>query len=291
MAEFVNVLRASARPGMRVVFGSEVLSAFLAGGYSLGRWLDDTEVDFDERLYARTVFGKAPTLEEYLEEMDIDVLAEAVVFDQSVRGFQVAATCDSATVSLGNAPWTRDPIPVRLQRLAGNDANFEEEVVETPNLYSQQSSEARCGWLDNRVLRGFPNGGVLFEKATIDFSPVIEFTNTAERQLRALRGSEIVFPHVIRHVIALGQCAQGWSARGGAFADGLDLRCSDESNTTINKYGHERVFILRSGERKMFRWHSKIGPQGWRVHFAADDVTKRVIIGYIGEHLSTASES
>lgn len=284
----VKTIVAARRPGMRVIFGEEFLSVFVADGYSMGRWMEDRNVDIETRRLMKALLQKAPNLEAYFIEMSLGSLTEATVTDQPVKGLGAAAICGSPSLSFATHPWTRDPIRVCLRRL-DNDAELHEEFVDTTNLFSEDVARAREEWLNKQMIQTFKTGEVLLEKAGLDFDN-IEFTENAASQLRALRGGETVFPHVVRHILALGHRTLEWVESGGAFTAALDVRWSDESDATVGKYGAERTFTLRSGERRLFRLHTKIGPEAWRIYFCVAEDDSKVIVGYVGKHLSTVRD-
>ena len=65
------------------------------------------------------------------------------------------------------------------------------------------------------------------------------------------------------------------------------VRCSGESDTTMTKYGNERIFRHR-GETRRMEMHIKVGLQ-LRIYFDVDMDNQKIIIGYCGRHLSTAT--
>ena len=60
--------------------------------------------------------------------------------------------------------------------------------------------------------------------------------------------------------------------------------CSDESDTTKQKYGKTREFMFGM-KRKRCYLHLKLWRMNWRIQFCIDYKEKLAYVGYIGEHL------
>lgn len=86
--------------------------------------------------------------------------------------------------------------------------------------------------------------------------------------------------------LAVGNWSQG-SFNYNHINQTTSLRISPESDQTMRKFGSERVFSLPNGGTATFELHIKTGDL--RFHFLPDNVNRKVIIGYIGSHLSTIS--
>jgi hypothetical protein len=65
------------------------------------------------------------------------------------------------------------------------------------------------------------------------------------------------------------------------------LRISPESDITMSRYGNERICQLPNGGTDFFELHIKTGDL--RFHFLPDNKSKKVYVGYIGPHLTTAT--
>ncbi|MFP3597067.1 hypothetical protein [Chryseobacterium sp. SIMBA_029] len=59
-----------------------------------------------------------------------------------------------------------------------------------------------------------------------------------------------------------------------------------ESESTMNKYGSDRIFTLPSGKKVQFSLHAKIGGD-LRIYLLPNEAEGKIIIGHIGNHLKT----
>ena len=66
----------------------------------------------------------------------------------------------------------------------------------------------------------------------------------------------------------------------------------------MQQYGHLRIFVCPDGEKRTFDYHLKGLPDYWRIHIwpdeqgifrEANDPARKILIGYIGKHLLTAT--
>jgi len=86
----------------------------------------------------------------------------------------------------------------------------------------------------------------------------------------------------------VGQTADEWMQ---AHQDGFTL-ARNESAETMSRYGKERTFVGPGGRKWECAKHLKIGNQGGaekllRVYYCEDPGTRQIVIGHVGEHLST----
>jgi len=70
--------------------------------------------------------------------------------------------------------------------------------------------------------------------------------------------------------------------------DSLPGHATRESEPTMKRFGEERYFRTRSGERVKFEHHMKWKAE--RIHYLVDQDRRLLIIGYVGPHLPTVSD-
>ena len=63
---------------------------------------------------------------------------------------------------------------------------------------------------------------------------------------------------------------------------------SGESQTTLDMYSAERTFLCPDGEYRLFEFHLK--RWGTRIHFFDFPASKRILIGYVGDHLRISGQ-
>jgi hypothetical protein len=69
----------------------------------------------------------------------------------------------------------------------------------------------------------------------------------------------------------------------------ISIAATSESEATLNQYRHTRTFICPDGVPQVFKWHVRLTPGAWRIHFFPLDDKRQLIIGYIGRHLPIAT--
>lgn len=70
----------------------------------------------------------------------------------------------------------------------------------------------------------------------------------------------------------------------------VNLNISPESDSTLKKFGAQRMFSIPGIGKRLFSLHIKMG-DGLRNYFFPDNSNRKVYIGYIGPLLRIASES
>lgn len=99
-------------------------------------------------------------------------------------------------------------------------------------------------------------------------------------------GNSSHFRQVVERLRILDGFVQSWNSGNFSYQElnkNTSLRVSPESETTMNKYGDQRVFSLPDGSRKTFELHIKTGDL--RFHFYPCNRDYLIYIGYIGPHL------
>lgn len=119
-----------------------------------------------------------------------------------------------------------------------------------------------------------------------DCFPNIIFCPDAEDQLKYY-GTGKYFSQCISQFRILDNYLMSW--KEGIFQyqdlnDSTAITISPESRTTMGKHGAERVFTLPNGGTAVFELHIKLGDI--RIHILEDNASKKIMIGYIGKHLT-----
>jgi hypothetical protein len=99
-------------------------------------------------------------------------------------------------------------------------------------------------------------------------------------------GNSSHFSQVVERLKTLNDYAQNWNSGNFSYQElnrTTSLRVSPESETTMNKYGDQRIYSLPDKSRKSFELHIKTGDL--RFHFYPCNIDYVIYIGYIGPHL------
>ena len=128
------------------------------------------------------------------------------------------------------------------------------------------------------------NGKELWERRA-ELFPSLEFCASVEEQICGLAGGEARFKVTAAGLAALQRYCETWeSPNFDIHRLGNGNYASGESKTTLNKYSDERTFRCPEGEMRVFQWDLK--KDKTRIHFLDLPATKRILVGYVGKHLS-----
>jgi hypothetical protein len=116
--------------------------------------------------------------------------------------------------------------------------------------------------------------------------PSLDFCDSVEGQIEALRGSERRFRDVVRGLRDLQKYCDSWDTGN------VDIHrvpnASGESGPTLNMYGEERTIRCPDGQYRLFEWHLK--RRDTRIHFLDLPAQKRILVGYVGDHLRISGQ-
>jgi len=163
-----------------------------------------------------------------------------------------------------------------------------ETDVETCTLEVLHAS--RASHLDHHVefLRRWTaapvNGKELWGRRA-ELFPKLEFCESVEEQICGLAAGEARFKVTAAGLAALQAYCETWDTPNfDIHRLGNGKYASGESQTTLNMYSKERTFRCPDGEMRVFQWHLKKGET--RIHFFDFPATKKILVGYVGKHLS-----
>ncbi len=264
----------------------------LAKDYSIREWLNDGQVDKEQRLFFKSVANKSPFLEDII---DAEESLRKSVFDFffdgiCVAGLGAAYLLESPAVSfIGDPRFKDDPVEITLHSLDDSGEKIE-QGVKVCCLSTLEQIEHRKKWFIERLQREIQNGLELWEKKRQLFK-YLTFCDSTKKQIEALNGGEPYFQQVCRHLFAINDYVTGWSE--GPFKL-KDITWSEESKETMKhpRFGPLRHFLCMNDITRIFSKHSKPTGGNIRIHFFPIDDNKRTVwIGYIGPHLPTVRNS
>jgi len=216
-------------------------------------------------------------------------VVEAWVEDRRVLGAGLAALADGVLVVLRSGVRDRGQIlRVMLTFLDGDGERSEDHDVFGFVTSSEVEHERTS--LVKRLDLSVKSGAVLVARVG-ELFPRILLGSKASEQLSVLRGNELYFSQLLRHLRGLNLAAEEWKA-GSGFAPAA-LTYSTESNATLQhgEFGPMRDFPVPEGFAPE-RWtlHTKLtGGPGARLYFRGDRKNNEpvVLVGYFGPHLPT----
>jgi hypothetical protein len=285
LQEFSNVLTDHRIKGRKVLVAPPYFLHLQAGpGYSVGRWLEEYR-DHDRRVRIKYLLDKSVDYDECVAGDHIEPEEVEYKFSgQLAQGLSVAHSIDGLALSFwSDEKWNTTSLGVEKSWIANND-------VETSNLsvlHACRTShlDAHKEWLQRKEPPPPENGQQLWDQRGFLF-PNLDFCLSVEDQLTPLGGNQPKFKAVARGLSDLQKYCNSWSTPN------FDIRAlanaSGESQSTLQMYSEERTFLCPDGEHRVFEWHLKRGDT--RIHFFDFPTSKRILVGYAGDHLRISSQ-
>jgi hypothetical protein len=266
----------------------------LAPGYSVADWMNDqtarsTASDKELFRFFCTSCTKSPYLEDYHQEANLPPEIEYQYDNEPALGLTLAHLWNTVSLSLdGDARFQN--FVVYLSKLTlDNSGEINATLCESHTLICEAQIDMNRSIIKQKLLDNLNCGADIIACAQKYF-PNILFCDAAEKQVRALSGSEEYFEEIIKHLNIFDQekasGAQPFRPRGLTYAPG-------ESNSTEDnkKLYKMREFRCPDGMIRYFGAHSKLMSSNKRIHLIADYSdhlgNEKVLIGYVGDHLPT----
>jgi len=212
--------------------------------------------------------------------------------NEKADGFRYAYWIDAIAVSFLSADrWDRAVIDnISVQVLDADTGQLQERQAVRVNHASRADHLAgHEDWIAESIRDSVRDGIDIWYRKN-ELYPNLLFCDVLRRQLRAIHSSHLALKQVKKRLSELDNFCRNWAQ--GSFNPGqLSGNPCTESQATLQQYPYERTFICPDGVERIFSWHLRINPGAWRLHFFPLDNQQKIIIGYIGSHLTTATEN
>ena len=290
MSEFINTLSKATSNGVKRVLrtSDEINSIELAPSYPVARWRNDKEVDKEEKRFFIALTTKAPFWTDVAEEIKDEFdLSEVRYQGKEAKGLGFALIIDALAVSLkSKARWNCNRLELEVRRIDENDELIDEQVEITHASHKSHVQE-HADWIKNRIRTGVRDGVELWNNRE-DLFPNLEFCESVSKQVQSIRKGQIELNPVVKALFELQKCCKTWNTGSFSF-EGSPIEVSPESKQTLQnkKYKQQREFVCPDGVKRLFDLHVKLRFCNWRIYFCSKEDPGKVIIGYVGPHLST----
>lgn len=269
----------------------------LVAGYTLQEWFNDRQFSSDLRLRLQTIFQSLSRLPEFPENQQGNPLLEYRHDGALAYGLGAAHLLESIAISpaTGHPTWQTDHLALAITEIEEDNGALSSKTGVVLHMSEEQHLTAHIGWILERLKTSVPNGKALSKKTKVWY-PHLVFCKDVEAQLKQLAGGTPLFRRIINRLFELENYCREWS--DGSFIVQKLPNSSTESESTMQQYGHLRVFVCPDGEKRTFDYHLKGLPDHWRIHIwpdeqgifrEANDPARKILIGYIGKHLLTAT--
>jgi hypothetical protein len=261
----------------------------LTTDYPLSKWLHDHEVNYDIRQKLYQIIAYPPLLKkEDIEELDI-FNSSCFYYDSSESmGLGVAFLFQSLAVSfLLGSRWDTDHVFI-------NHQYFDEEVnvISSTERVLHSSKESHIATHlphFNDLRRSYISKCSDIWDHREELFPNLIFCGKTNKQLKKGISSRYVH-QIYDRLSALNKYINSWKTGEfdlSDFVKNYNIDCSNESDCTLNLYGDQRRFSIPGKGSVLFSLHIKTGDL--RLHFYPEAATRKVFIGYIGNHLDTCT--
>ncbi len=257
-------------------------------GYCISHWMNDADVNKDERLFLKRLATQSPYLID-LPESQSEVQGYDFKIDgKTALGCGIAYLLGGMSISLRSDPkWDTPSLEVVVEQLG--EEGIVHKTVEIVHASCVDHIRHHVNWIKGQIVYRIHTGGELWDRRG-ELFPSLIFCSSVEKQVRRLEYGTSMLDPVVRHLFELQRFCQSWT--NGTFdKDKIPLRVSPESEPTLLQFAKERTFVSPDGVERVFSWHTKINYNAWRIHFDFDnDNPSTLIVGYIGQHLPTATD-
>jgi hypothetical protein len=290
MDSFIQTIRVATKHGISKILRTHegFFASLLAPDYPLARWLNDHEVEREEKQYIKSLTTKSPFLIglESLQETD---WAYEFRFDSHIAlGLGYAFRLETLAISFfSNQCWDSPHLSLEYAHLdeSENLATHQTTVV---HACRKEHIETHKEWFENRIKTSVQDGADLWSRRESLF-PSLSFCDEVQTQITVLNSGSPWLRPIVKRLFELESYCKEWDS-DFFQADLLPSKASNESQSTLQQYGNERTFLCPDGEERIFSWHVRLTPGAWRLHFFPDADNKKILVGYIGPHLPTVSD-
>ena len=297
MTEFIGTLKAAVDHKVTVLrmrdnFGDLPLCL----DYPMGAWIGDNSVSRDDRDFVLAYATQYSFIRPYDEDLrgDQEFQSGKLSFEgrfggEQAEGLGFAHLLNGLALSILSEPcWDTHSLELDCEELEPDSSEISRRRETLPHVSrSRHVAVDHAGLIAERIRTGVRTGSDLLRNATTLF-PNLVFCNSACKQIEELTASSIYLPRILDRLFELEKLTSSWE--GGNFNYRQIHNASPESPSTMGRFGDRREFVCPDGQRRMFEWHLKGLPNAWRIDIVADTKEKKILIGYVGKHLPTASD-
>lgn len=271
---------------LKIAYHSSVLRQPCKDGQTLLDHINDSGLEVDNQGVLLATIQETP----FLEELQEQALEHELFFneDQSIGG-AYAYSLNLALFSIPSSDeWDKFNIEM-LKKELDNNGEWSSSAVEVLNLGELETENYKDSW----VVELIENDDILtpeqlLERLESDCSSVILSQCAIDFILRT--GSNLGILNKIYEITLClhDYCVNNWRVgeirRSHIIEKGVMLK--DESNSTMQQYGDERMFRNHVGASQQYRLHFNI-TDSIRGYIGGISDERKIFLAYLGNHLRT----
>ncbi len=284
LMQIVRSINAETKSRATLITQYDFHLTLLASDYTLRRWLNDIDVDKEERRFIRSLSTKAPFSEVAPDSDEVQLLEnnrgsyEFRYQGKTALGLGVAYLLDIISVSLlSEICWDCSYVDLDVISIDEDD-----KKIKIVHASRKEHLQNHIDWIKNRIHSNI-DGRALWNQKD-DLFPNLQFCSSVKNQLQSLSIGNLMLSPVTKRLFELQKYSESWTE--GNFDAKKLSKTTPESEATLQKYSQEHTFTCPDGENRIFSWHVRLTPLAWRIYFYPEQPQK-IIIGYIGNHLPT----
>jgi hypothetical protein len=263
----------------------------LAPNYPVVKWLNDAQVDRESRRFFLTIATKSPFLVDITDKSVLENFGLSDYFfgEKHAIGLGIAFLLDALSVSLRSDPcWFESHLQLRVSQIDddGDLTDVFEDILHTSTI---EHINMHLSWINKRLQVNAQSD--VHEGSDIwlhkeEWFPHLYFCEQVREQLVTLSRGHLMLMPILKRLYELEDYCDSW-LDGSFDYSKIVSKATPESAVTLEMYSSERTFLCHDDVFRVFSWHLRLTPGAWRLYFYPLPEVHKLIIGYIGSHLST----
>jgi hypothetical protein len=288
MSTLIKTISLAVNLGIRTLrTENKIYDIIIAPDYPLSKWLNDNQVDIEQRDFLLTLETQTPLLKEITDTVIRDKvdLSDFKYQGEAARDLGISYLLDNLAISFNSdTKWNSSQLKLELTTIDEND-DLTESTIKVNHASFKIHIEEHKNWIEQRIRLTINDGKELWYRKE-ELFPDLEFCESVRKQLEDIRTGQLELQYVVKALFELQNCSKNWN--NGTFStQGYSIETSGESEPTLNQYSQQRTFRCLDGEDRLFEQHVKLRVCNWRIHFLPENPSKAIVVGYIGRHLPT----
>ena len=285
MSIFINTLSTAVNSGVTTLRTQiDIYSIVLAPSYPVANWVNDANIDEDERIFLLTLETERPLLANLTDpkiKNQID-LFECQHNGNDANGLGIAYLLEALPVSLiSDLQWDCSSLTLEITQLDEQDDLVEEEV-EIVHASRNEHIKEHANWIQNRIRTSVRDGVDLWQRRE-ELFPHLEFCESVEPQICSLLAGYPMLTQVTKRLFELEEAAKSWTA-GGFDLETIPSKATPESDSRLQQFSDRLTVRCPDGLNRLFSLHVRMTPGAWRLYFFPL-TPGRIIVGYIGQKI------